>query len=253
MKIENWFKNKDYKEGVEILKSSSSAKARIISLLERGKSNRNMALLIAELRKLKKVNLPQSKAQITSATKPKKVNLPLQDVSVQQEALRAKQKDESSSNYFKKIRYGELPPELKIRFRQLKDLFYDFCDLKYQLNDLPDELEEEALAIILKMEDLDQQRDVIWKELDHWQNFKTKLPTATDNDYSDWGPKKLYAKKASLNSSISKMNKRLKKWNEEIDLLKDKAAIKKKRQQISRTEKNLHKNKIDLQKIETLL
>lgn len=253
MKIEDWFTSMDYDLGVELYQNAPNAKNRTLTQLKRGKSNRNMSLLISELRKLKKANLPLSKTTTSTKTKPKKVKLPQTDAAIHLELTRKQQKEDSAKSYFQKIKYGELPPELKIRFRLLKELFYDMCDLKYALNDLPEEAENEALEIILQIEDLDEQRTNIWEELEYWQTHKTLLPTKTENDFSDLDPHKLLLKKASLKSSIHKMNKRLEAWRENAGNETDKLKARKINQQIIRTEKKLHQNKIDLQKIEDLL
>ena len=255
MKVEDWFKDMNYSVGVELYQNSPNVKNRTLSQLKRGKSNRTMSLLISELRKLKKVNIPHQQNQTTKVTQPKKVNLPVNDESIQQELLRQQAKEESSKSYFQKIKYGELPAELKLRYRLLKDLFYDMCDLHFALLDVPEESkhDNEALEIMFKIEALDERREMIWKELEHWQSHKTILPTTTENDFSKMSPQKLLLKKASLKSSIHKMNKRLENWKEEAKKIEDKTDLKKKNQQINRTEKKLHQNEINLQKIEDLL
>ncbi|WP_283640112.1 hypothetical protein [Mesonia mobilis] len=255
MKIEDWFTSMDYNLGVELYQNAPNAKNRTLTQLKRGKSNRNMSLLISELRKLKKANLPLTKTTTSTKTKPKKVKLPQTDTAIHLELTRKQQKEDSAKSYFQKIKYGELPPELKIRFRLLKDVFYDMCDLHYALLEVPEDskYDDDALEIMLQIEALDDRRTTIWKELDHWQTHKTLLPTKTENDFSALDPHKLLLKKASLKSSIHKMNKRLEAWRDNVEKETDKLKARKINQQIIRTEKKLHQNKIDLQKIEDLL
>ena len=53
MNIDEWFKTMDYAAGVAIYKTLPNAKSRTIASLSRGKNDRNMAVLIGELRKAK--------------------------------------------------------------------------------------------------------------------------------------------------------------------------------------------------------
>lgn len=248
MEIQDWFKNKNYEEGIRIYETSAKVKTRTLATLRRGKSMRNMALLISELRKIKNQKLKPEPSPVVHAKPP-----PKKEPETQTKLERNQIKEESSKAYFQKIRYGELPPELKLRFRKLKDLFYDMCDLKFLANDLPDEAEEEALELQLQIEILDERKDGIWKELEHWQNFKTILPTKTDDDFSKLTPQELFLKKASLTSSIHKMKKRIDKWKTNLEQEEDKLTARKIAQQINSTEKKLQKNELNLVKVEDLL
>ena len=69
------------------------------------------------------------------------------------------------------VRIGDLPAELRIRYSRARNIFYEMIELKFALNDLPSEAEASALKIMLKIDDLDEERDLIWKELHHWQKF----------------------------------------------------------------------------------
>lgn len=251
--IDKWFERQDYNTGVEIYKRSPGAKSSVIRSLERGRSQRNMGLLILNLRLLKK-GKSTAKKRKRKAYKPKKKVIPPEVSTSQQKAAEEVQhKKESSKRYFKKVKYGELPSILKLRFRHLKDLFYDRCDLKFKLNDLPDDAVAKALKIQKKIFEIDGQQQQIWKEIDHWQVHRTLLPTNTEDDFSKMDAKALFLKRASLVSSIRKMKKRLARWENEADDESDKLERRKILQQINRTTKRMHKNKINLQKVEDLL
>lgn len=250
MNIADWFKTMDYNAGVAIYKSLPTAKNRTVTLLERGKNDRNMGTLIGELRKAKNVRTtPEIKKKPIAVPK----SLPTKPAPPEKEAQQNYLKEEASKKYFAKIRYGELPAELKVRFRKAKDLFYDMADLKFQLNDLPDESEAEALTIMLQIEDLDEQKDTIWKELEHWQLYKTMLPVKASEDFSKLQPLELDRKLRNLKSQISKKKSRIKKWQSAAEKETDKIAQRKILQQINRTEKSLHQDEINLRKIEELL
>mgnify|MGYP003642685579 CR=1 FL=1 len=240
----------DYKAGVAIYKTLPSAKNRTVSVLERGRSDRNMATLIGELRKAKNARpVPEVKVKPAAPLK----TIPAKPEPPQKEAQQNFLKDEASKKYFSKIRYAELPAELKVRFRKAKDLFYDMCDLKFQLNDLPDEAEKEALTIMLQIEDLDEQKDTIWKELEHWQLYKTMLPVKASEDFSALTDLQKEKKRGLLANYIKKKTARITKWQQAAEAETDKAAQRKILQQINRTEKSLHQDEINLRKIEELL
>jgi len=250
MNIADWFKTMDYEAGVAIYKTLPNAKTRTIASLSRGKNDRNMAVLIGELRKAKNARpAPAEKKKPVAVKK----TTPQQPEAPQKEAQENYLKQEASKKYFSKIRYGELPAELKARFRKAKDLFYDMCDLKFKLNDLPDESEAEALAIMLQIEDLDEQKDTIWKELEHWQLYKTMLPVKASEDFSKLSALELDRKLRNLKSQISKKKKRIAKWQAAAEKETDKIMQRKLLQQINRTEKSLHQDEINLRKIEELL
>lgn len=248
--ISVWFKTKNYDEGVRLYATSPGCKSRILSTLQQGHSFRNKGLLISELRKLK------SATPVKSAKKPIKEKLeltPSPEPQAQEAAEKKQQFQKSSDSYFQRVRMGDLPAALRPRFRILKDLFADMVDLKFILNDLPAKAQKDALKIQLAIEDLDEQKEIIWKEIDHWQKYKTLLPTETEEDFKGLTPQKLFLKKASITSSISKINKRLEGWAEDLEKEKDKQAALKISQQISRSEKRLHTHKLNLMKIEDLM
>jgi hypothetical protein len=247
--ITQWFKEKDYQEGVALYASLPGSKKRIVNNLERINNHRNMSILCRELRRLK--NTPPVRPQ-----RPKPVPVATPSITTPQSQLvetRKEVKAKSANSYFKKIQYGALPAELKLRFRLAKDIFYDMCDLKFALNDLPDEAEDKALELQLQIEALDEQRETIWKELEHWQEYKTMLPTKADIDFSSLSPQKLFLKKANLASSISKISKRIKGWKQNLKTEQDKETRLKISQQINRSQKKLHQHEINLRKIEELL
>ena len=252
--INIWLENrkKDYQEGVELYGNTPGCNQRILSQLQRGKNSRNLSILIRELRKVKTSRPVAPKKQ-----KPKAVSKVSQKSVVKtspEEELKQKEAARQSvDKFFQRIRYGELPGELKVRFREAKDLFYDMCDLKVLLNSLANHAEDKALEIMLQIESLDTRKDMIWKELEHWQNYKTLLPTKSDEDFSKLSPQKLFLKKANLASSISKISKRIEGWKADAEKESDKTERLKIEQQISRSERKLHQHEINLRKIEELL
>ncbi|TQI71804.1 hypothetical protein JM79_2753 [Gramella sp. Hel_I_59] len=246
--ISEWFKDQDYDKGVELYSKLPNAKTRVLSTLKRGRNDKNLATICRALRVYKQAE--PAKAQVKKISKPKLVPKPAApEVEMDRKAVI----HQSAGSYFKKIKYAELPPELRVRYKQLKDLFYAMCDLHFLWLDLPDEAEEEALKLQLEIFSLDEQRDTIWKELDHWDTYRTILPTKSSEDFSGLSPKDLYLKKANTASSISKMEKRIDGWYKNMEAEPNQLKKRKIAQQINNSEKKLHQHEINLQKILELL
>ncbi len=251
--IASWLqeKSKDYEVGLKLYSESSAAQIRTLTLLQRGKSHRNMALLISALRKLR--NLSERKANLTITKTPVKPKPVVIKKNVQEQMEKQALIHKSSESYFKKVRYGDLPKELRPRFKSLTDLWYQMCELKFALNEVPPKKQKQALEIILQIEALDQEKDLIWKEIDHWQEYKTILPLNTETDFKGLTPHELYLKKVNLGNYIHKKQKRIKKWLQAIEKEPIKPERLKIQQQINRTEKSIHEHELDIKKIESLL
>lgn len=250
--IQSWLSNKhrDYETGVTLYANSLAVKTRILSQLRRGKNDRNMALLIGELRKVKTASSapsprpPREPQQKTVNRKPQTV----EETHQRQDLIR-----KSTDTYFQKVRYAELPKELRPRYRLLKDLLYEMNEHKFLLNDLPAKKEKEALELIIKIDALDTQKELIWQEIDHWMTHKTLLPVKSADDFSKTPPHLLAVKKANLLSSISKISKRIQGWETKLETTE---AVKEQRkilQQINRSKQKLHTHELNLVKIKELL
>lgn len=246
--ISQWFIDQDYQKGVELYAQLPEAKSRILTTLKRGESDKNLATICRALRTYKQAE--PVREPVKKISKPKPVQrAPTAEVIMDRNQVI----EQSAGSYFKKIKYGELPPELRVRYKQLKDLFYEMCDLHFLWLDLPDEAEEEALKLQLEIFSIDEQRDTIWKELDHWDLYRTILPTKSSEDFSQLSERDLFLKKANTASSISKISKRIEGWKDKVESEPDKLKKVKLNQQINNSEKKLHQHQINLQKILELL
>lgn len=246
--ISQWFKDQDYDKGVELYAKLPIAKSRVLSTLKRGKNDKNLATICRALRTFKSAE--PRKEPVKRISKPKPAPKPAAPETMMD---RKQVIEQSAGSYFKKIKYGELPPELRVRFKKLKDLFYEMCDLHFIWLDLPDEAEEEALELQLQIFNLDEQRETIWKELEHWDTYRTILPTKSSEDFSGLSPRDLFLKKANTASSISKISKRIDGWKDKLEAEPDKVKKRKIAQQINNSEKTLHQHELNLQKILELL
>jgi len=126
------------------------------------------------------------------------------------------------------------------------------CDLKFILNDLPKASTDEALSIQLQLEELDDKREHIWKELHHWQNHKTLLPSTTDS-FEGLSTAELFKKRNNLRSQVTKLNKRIDTYYENLTKESDKHQIKLIERQINRSEKKLHQHTLNIDKLKDLL
>jgi hypothetical protein len=249
--IENWFKNSlDYDEGVAVYASLPVKNIRILQQLNRGKNSGNMATLVYELRKLKNTAPPPTitikKAVIEIKPKP-----PTQET-INIEVARRQQSNESADLEYKGIMLGDLPAELRVRYSKARNIFVEMIELKFALNDLPAKAEESALKIMQQIEKYDEERDLIWEELNHWKIHKTLLPSKTD-DFSVLSPIQRFKKHANTKSSISKINSRVDLLYQQLDIETDKHQQHLIESKINRSEKLLHQHKINIQQIESLL
>lgn len=250
--INEWLqdKNKSYEIGLKLYSGSPGVKNRILSTLSRGSSPKNLSTLIYELRQLK--NSRKLKVEpAPKKTEAKKVIIP--PVSEQLKAERTDLIQRSVQSQIKKIRLGDLPKELRPRFRRLSDLWYQMCELKFDFNDLPPKKEKEALQIILQIEALDQEKSMIWKEIDHWNKYKTLLPVETNEDFSNLTPQQLYLKKVNLGNYVHKKEKRIENWKEDLRKESRKPEQVKIQEQINRTLKAIHEHELNIKKIEDRL
>lgn len=247
--ISNWFNNsKDYHTGVALYAALPSKKLQILKRLNKGKNNQNMATLVSELRKFK--NAPIIKKE-TKIVVPKIVKPTTQDT-INIEVQRKQQGNVSVQREFNNLRIGDLPPELRPKFLKAQQVFYSMIELKFALNDLPPEATESALNIILQIEALDEERDIIWRELNHWKAHKTLLEVPV-TDFSNLTPLQLDQKRRNLRSSITKIKKRVDAWYNDLAEETDTHQQKLIENQINKSEKLLFKHDMNINKINKLL
>jgi len=247
--ITNWFKNsKEYYQGVAIYASLPTKKIRTLKLLNKGKSRKNMALLASELRKYK--NAPVKKEVPKLIIEVPKVTPTQETINV--EVQRRQTLNESSKREFGGIMIGDLPAELRPRYSRARTVFEEMIELKFALNDLSAKAEESALKIIMKIEQLDEERDLIWKELHHWKNHKTLLPNKTD-DFTGLTERELDLKARNLKSNRTKMTKRIDEWYNLLDAETNKHKQHLLENKINKAEKAIHQFNINLTKIEKLI
>ncbi|MGB5818828.1 MAG: hypothetical protein WBG90_05035, partial [Saonia sp.] len=170
--IDNWFKGTtDYHVGVAIYASLPVKNPRTLKRLNRGKTNANMATLVAELRRFRSVRKPQKKKTVPSIAAP--VPKVPEQQAISTEMQRKQLAHESGKREFGCVLLGDLPERLRPRLILAQKTFYQMIELKFALNDLPAAAEKESLAIQVQISKLDEERDLIWKELRHWKRHRT--------------------------------------------------------------------------------
>ena len=251
--ITQWFNDGcPFTEGVAIYKALPKTSSKVLRSLKRGKSSYNKSLLIKELRAFKTKPIviePPKKQQPKPKTQPR---IPVTDAIIAKEQHQTQAKTEALKIEYGSVKYAHLPPELKPRYRELGNIFYQMCDLKFILNDIPPKAEKEALAIILQIEELDDQRTLIWREIDHWNAHKSILPTEAD-DYKGLNSDELRTAKARIASNITKLEQRIDAKYVTLFETTDLKSKIKLENTIRRSEATLHQHKLNVSKINELL
>lgn len=249
--IKQWFNGEqDYTTGVALYAMLPTKKPQVLKRLNRGKNNHNMATLVAELRKFKnapkKPDKPAKQKQAPPVVKitQETINTETQRRQISQDAVKRE---------FAHIRLGDLPPELRPKFLRAQAIFYDMIELKFALNDLPPEAEASALKIMLQIEDLDEERDILWAELHHWKAHKTLLTTAPATDFTTLTAIELMKTHQNLKSSISKISKRIEGWYDALDNETNTHQQNLIENKINKSEKLLFKHEQDLNQIKKLI
>jgi hypothetical protein len=226
-------------------------KTRTIRTLNKGKTNRNMSLLVSELRKYKnsfKNPLPTKKTLVIPAPKKTTTN----QETINTEVARTAVKQQSVDREFAMVRIGDLPAELRMRYSKARNIFFEMIELKFALNDLPADAEDSALKIMLHIDDLEEERDLIWKELHHWNQFKTILPSSIP-DYDKMTELQLDKIRRNTESSKSKMQKRIERWYDDLATEPDKHLQHVIENKINKGEKEIHQKNINIKTIKNIL
>lgn len=204
MDIQSWFDNSgSYTEGVKLYSQLPAHSSHFLKNLEK-ESSANFLKLKYEL---KKALLNGSGTIIPKADKivPEPKNEPENEPLLQ---LIIKQ---SAANSFDKESMAMYPRELHSTYRQRVNNFYQACELKFQLNAVPDRDEQTALQIILQLEDLWTRIDRAWIILDHWKDHNRIMPTEESEDFSKLNGIQLVTLRSRLETSISKRTKTITK------------------------------------------
>lgn len=241
MNIEDWFKTKDYNTGVSLYASLPKSSRHILARLQRGNNPKNRATLKYELNKYRTSSVAITPEPIVK----KEVTLTV--VNLKQEQI---QKAVVSAN--QKVTMAMLPiPSLRKRFVEKNNAFYQYCELKYQLNELAPEQENEALEIILEIHRLNTFIDTVWREIDYYLEHHKLLPSA--NDYTSLTYKEQSKKLQLLYQRRTKRTASLNGWKKNLQgLATEDIKFKKLQTKIGRKTQELQQIEIDIQTLKKL-
>lgn len=198
MEIQEWLQNPDYALGVELYKKTKGCNKMLLRQFAMRETVQRKEKLIYELKKL----LPTKLTALPTPLSAPVVKLPAK----QQVILQTAEKET------KRIAplFHELPTELRPVLLEANNLFKENCLLKAELNEVSIEDEDKALQLQIKISRNFKANAVCWDKIEYWRTHK-QLPKVTAvQGISAYSMDKLLRQQALLNSSVSRMEKRLK-------------------------------------------
>jgi len=200
MDIQSWFSNNgSYADGVKLYSELPTCSTNILRSFARENSS-NFLKLKYELKKASLNGVGTIVQKVEEVVTPPKKEP--ENKSLIKEIIRA-----SEEVSFQKENMAMYPMELHSTYRQRVNDFYLACELKFQLNALADDDEENALKIIIQLEDLWTRIDRAWMILDHWKDHNRLMPTVESKDFSNLSGNQLVMMRNKLESRISKRQK----------------------------------------------
>ena len=239
MDIQSWFSSQgSYADGVMLYSKLPTCNANVLRSFAR-ENTANFLKLKYELKKaslsLTDTNVAQS---VKVATEPKK---PLKPEPLLQEIIK-----QSAAVSFEKETMAMYPMELHSTYRQRVSDFYLACELKFQLNSIADDDENDALKIIIQLDDLWTRIDRAWMILGHWKDHNRIMPTESHEDFSQVSGNKLVMLRDNLQSSISKREKTIESMQERVKASPEDRTL---LNLLNRKLEQLEQKKIDLETI----
>jgi len=200
MDIQSWFTSQgSYADGLKLYSQLPTCNSNLLRSFARENSS-NFLKLKYELKKV----LLSGKSTIVPKEE-KIVAVPIIEPKPEpllQEIIKA-----SAAVSFHKETMADYPAELHSTYRKRISDFYLACELKFQLNATPDDDEENALKLIIQLDDLWTRIDRAWMILGHWKDHNRIMPTESHEDFSQVSGNKLVMLRDNLQSSISKREK----------------------------------------------
>lgn len=209
MDIQSWFTSQgSYADGLKLYSELPTCNSNLLRSFARENSS-NFLKLKYELKKA----LLSGKSTIV----PKVENIvPVPKIEPKPEPLLQEIIKASAKVSFHKETMADYPMELHSTYRQRVSDFYLACELKFQLNATPDDDEDNALKLIIQLDDLWTRIDRAWMILGHWKDHNRIMPTESHEDFSQVSGNKLVMLRDNLQSSISKREKTIKSINERV-------------------------------------
>lgn len=239
MDIQSWFSSQgSYADGVMLYSKLTTCNANVLRSFAR-ENTANFLKLKYELKKASLSLTDTNVAQLVKvAPEPKK---PIKPEPLLQEIIK-----QSAAVSFEKETMAMYPMELHSTYRQRVSDFYLACELKFQLNAIADDDENDALKIIVQLDDLWTKIDRAWMILGHWKDHNRIMPTESHEDFSQVSGNKLVMLRDNLQSSISKREKTIESMQERVKASPEDRTL---LNLLNRKLEQLEQKKIDLETI----
>lgn len=243
MNIQYWFANSGtYEDGLLIYSKLASCNTNLLRSLAR-ESTANFLKLKYELKKAsfsEKPTITPIIKKVVAVAKPMPKAEPLLEQIIKQ----------SVAVSFQKETMAMYPAQLHSTYRQRVNDFYLSCELKFQLNALDDDDENNALAIIIQLEDLWTRIDRAWMILDHWKDHNRVMPTKESEDFKKLNGIQLVKLRDNLQSRISKREKTIDVMTKQVKASPEERGL---LSLLNRKLEQLEQLKIDLEKVRSIL
>jgi hypothetical protein len=239
MDIKSWFSSQgSYADGVMLYSKLPTCNANVLRSFAR-ENTANFLKLKYELKKASLSLTDTNVAQLVKVTpEPKK--------QIKPEPLLQEIIKQSAAVSFEKETMAMYPMELHSTYRQRVSDFYLACELKFQLNSIADDNENDALKIIIQLDDLWTKIDRAWMILGHWKDHNRIMPTESHEDFSQVSGNKLVMLRDNLQSSISKREKTIESMQERVKASPEDRTL---LNLLNRKLEQLEQKKIDLETI----
>lgn len=246
MDIESWFASSGtYQDGLTLYSQLPSCNAMTLRNMQRENST-NFLKLKYELKKaLMSGSVVSVQKPKESTPEPKKTVIKVEPQPLLQTIIQ-----QSADVSFHKEHMGLYPAELHSVYRERISNFYKACELKFQLNAVPDREDSDALNIILQLEDLWTKIDKAWMILDHWKDHNRIMPVKCSEDFAQLSPVKIVLMRNNLEAKISKRQKTIDSMFEKVKSNPEDQLIS---NNYNRKLEQLHQLKIDLETVRNLL
>lgn len=250
MDIKSWFTTSgSYDDGVLIYSKLASCNSNILRSFGK-ESTSNFLKLKYELKKASFSEKPTIAPKSIVSTEPvlKVSTEPSTELST--EPFLKQIIKQSAAVSFEKETMAMYPAELHSTYRQRVNDFYLSCELKFQLNALEEDDENNALTIIIQLEDLWTRIDRAWMILDHWKDHNRVMPTKESEDFKKLNGIQLVKLRDNLQSRISKREKTIDVMTEQVTASPEERGL---LALLNRKLEQLEQLKIDLETIRKIL
>nr|WP_322625652.1 hypothetical protein [uncultured Flavobacterium sp.] len=247
-KISAWFNTPVYTDGLALLSQCKGAPVKLIQVLSRAETPKNVDKLKYELKKalgtMPKVShaIPVRTSVAPVAVKPIAVD---NAVVLVEKRVQAEKKP---------LLFNDLPSALRPVYKEAMDLFRENCMLKVELNEVPADESEKAFEIQWKIHQNFERNRACWKKIQYFLDHRTLPPIETKTDaHAGLSPAAQLRRQQQLFSSISNLKKRRDAnvtLRESADTVAQRTALDKK---IARQDANLIAQEDELTKITKLI